>query len=821
MQTTTQPRPGGPPGEVGTAHAQAPRRRTPPPAAPQPQRTQREGGSWFVLWPEDGLVTVLLAAAATYITIASIQSVNWAPGLQILTPIALIALVVGILAVQQRFLPNVVVHTVAVAGGCALALWLTARAVVPGKSMRLLLRNLGIWVQHLLHNQPATNTDDIFLLFIAALSFLLAYLTMWLVFHSRRPWLAVLANGVVLLINLNWAPDSDLFFLVLFLLAALLLLVRFTLADNVRAWRARHLRYSPDLNWDFLQAGAIFAGIVMLIAYLVPAGTVNPVLNEIVNNPNGVLQGVEQRWEGLFGGLNGSGKNAVSFFGSSLQLQGSVSLPSTEVLRYTSTDPDQYLITQTYDNYDGHATWTQSLTQAHNYASYQEYPDVTTAHRTASQTIDLTGIGNGAHNLFAAGTPETFSVPSQGLQTITGNYPVAWLSQQALIAGQSYTAQSYLSTATVDQLRQVPFATGGGGDFPDAILSLYLDPNADANDIAPEVSSTAQQWTTGTTNPYDAAEAIEAHLRTFTYSTQNGVVPANEDAVVWFLNTKKGFCTFFASTMALMMRSLGMPARIASGFSTGSYDASRHDYVERGTNLHVWTQVYFAGYGWINFEPTQTFNTFARPTATTQTPVSTSPTGNATGTARHGSPTPKLQPTDSGSGPGGGPGGIGSVLFAIGLSVGFLAALLVLLVVVFLVWWRALYQGSSPVAGRLARVARLGGWTGKPPALNQTPYEYADQLGLAVPEASAPVHELADLYVRERWGGQRAAPGASLAVYERARVALTRAIVRRWHEIPAWLLERLAPVIRPLVGARDRFVRRVNRLLDALVAPPD
>src|SRR5262249_57422376 len=118
--------------------------------------------------------------------------------------------------------------------------------------------------------------NSVFLLFLAILSFLLAYISVWLVLHTRRPWLAALANGVVLLINLNFATeDKTIIYLVVYLMTTLLLLVRFTLAENTRHWRARGLRYSPDLGWDFMQAGAIFAVIVLLLAYLLPVGSSN------------------------------------------------------------------------------------------------------------------------------------------------------------------------------------------------------------------------------------------------------------------------------------------------------------------------------------------------------------------------------------------------------------------------------------------------------------------------------------------------------------------------------------------------------------------
>src|SRR5579863_10099402 len=178
MQTTISPPAGQPPAPPAA----------PPPAVPpsgtEPSRTRR---ALFALWPEDGIITVLLLCLAVYITIASIQAVNppWAPGMGILTPLTLVGLLVGLLAVQQRLLPPLAVHLLAVVIGCALAFWQTAVAVLDGDK-GVLWAHLGSWLGRAVHNQ--TNDDSsIFLLFLAVLSYLLAYLSFWLVIHSRRP----------------------------------------------------------------------------------------------------------------------------------------------------------------------------------------------------------------------------------------------------------------------------------------------------------------------------------------------------------------------------------------------------------------------------------------------------------------------------------------------------------------------------------------------------------------------------------------------------------------------------------------------------------
>lgn len=781
-------------------------------AAPTPARRPL-----FVLLPEDGVITVLLLALAVYITIASIQGVTppWAPGMQILTPLTLLGLLIGFLAVQQRVISPLFVHLFAVVVGCVVAFWQTANAVVGGQ-WGVLWAHLGIWLQRAVHNQNSSD-NTVFLLLLAVLSYLLAYLSFWLVIRSRRPWLAVLANGVVLLINLNFASPDLLIFLVLFLLVSLLLLVRFTLAEHMRLWRFRRLRFSPDLSWDFLQAGAIFAVVVMLLAYTLPVAAPNSAISQIWTDPGTVWQGVVHRWESLFGNLNGPGNNGLSLFSDTLQLRGNVDLPSTEIFRYNISDPTQYLVTQTYDTYDGRLNWSQSVTQSHGYDANATLPSsapLSTVH-TVTQTVYLTNIGNGQRTLFAAGEPQSFNLPSDVPETTEGDIPTSWGSQRVMINGDKYTAESYVSSATVGQLEAVPYASASPNGYPQAIIDRYLINNNTT--IAQQVSQTAQQWTTGTSNPYDAMVAIESQLHLFHFSYHNGTIPPDEDAVVWFLNNKSGFCTFFASTMALMARSLGMPARVASGVNVGTYDEKQHDFVEKGTDLHAWTQVYFAGYGWINFEPTASYPLFERGIPGGGPLASVTASAQASGTAgAHGTPTPRFRDTEV-------PTGVAPTSPAVttfrdlGLTLAFLFALALLVLAGFLLWWRALYRGMNPAAGAFARVTRLGAWSGSPPRRDQTPYEYAGELAEVIPQERQALTRLSDLYVRDRWGEERAAGDETEPLYRRVQLALGRAIASRWREIPGWLLARLGGLwtrLAPTRGALRRRWRRVSHYWD-------
>ncbi|HMO60291.1 MAG TPA: transglutaminase-like domain-containing protein, partial [Roseiflexaceae bacterium] len=100
------------------------------------------------------------------------------------------------------------------------------------------------------------------------------------------------------------------------------------------------------------------------------------------------------------------------------------------------------------------------------------------------------------------------------------------------------------------------------------------------------------------------AEALEAYLRNLPYSYQVEPIPQRGDAVEQFLfEMRSGYCTYYASAMVVMARSLGIPARMAVGYATGEYDAVEGVYRIREADAHAWPELYL-GDRWVVFEPT-------------------------------------------------------------------------------------------------------------------------------------------------------------------------------------------------------------------------
>src|SRR5882757_6476353 len=157
-----------------------------------------------------------------------------------------------------------------------------------------------------------------------------------------------------------------------------------------------------------------------------------------------------------------------------------------------------------------------------------------------------------------------------------------------------YEAESVLSEPDPGELRLAPNTVAGGG-----ARYLALPP------LDSRISGLAEEITASAPNNYDKAVVMERYLRThFGYTLDLGrTVP--RDPVAYFLfERKKGHCEYFASSMAVMLRSVRIPSRIVAGFRGGEFNDLTDQYVVRASNAHSWVEAYFPTYGWVSFDPT-------------------------------------------------------------------------------------------------------------------------------------------------------------------------------------------------------------------------
>jgi transglutaminase-like putative cysteine protease len=206
---------------------------------------------------------------------------------------------------------------------------------------------------------------------------------------------------------------------------------------------------------------------------------------------------------------------------------------------------------------------------------------------------DIQMISGNSELLFAAAEPTT--ILSRGRRTFMMDRSRIQ-SRFIYGLGSVLNVTSEISDATPDELRSA--AT----DYPGEIKARYLT----VPESCWQVEPLTRKVTAGKKSPYEKAEAIRDYLsQNFQYDLNTPATPAGEDPVPYFLfNEKRGYCDVFSSAMAVMCRQAGIPARWVTGFATGELDSKDGQFHVRIKDYHAWVEVYFPGYGWIEFDPT-------------------------------------------------------------------------------------------------------------------------------------------------------------------------------------------------------------------------
>jgi transglutaminase-like putative cysteine protease len=159
-----------------------------------------------------------------------------------------------------------------------------------------------------------------------------------------------------------------------------------------------------------------------------------------------------------------------------------------------------------------------------------------------------------------------------------------------------YEAESQLVEPDVDELRLASNLAPGGMD-----AYLQLPP------LDPRIPPLAEAITTAAPSNYDKAVAVEQYLAThFGYTLELPRSLPHDPLANFLFERKKGHCEYFASSMAVMLRSLRIPSRIVTGFRGGEFNDLTGQYVVRASDAHSWVEAYFPGSGWISFDPTPT-----------------------------------------------------------------------------------------------------------------------------------------------------------------------------------------------------------------------
>jgi transglutaminase-like putative cysteine protease len=720
-----------------------------------------------------GLLLVMLLALAW-----SLQRAEWFDHLEFLVPVALFAAIAGALLGLSR-LSVVFVLPASALLGTGVVLWTVGGEFFPDLdqvSRLVLLRGDALdWTRIVVDGGFAPQLSP-YALGLGTLMWVTGFIAAYTLYRHHRVLDSILLVGVALVGNML-ATFADLFaFLVLFSLAALLLWLRVALVSREDSWRVRRVTENLDVPAQIMRSGVTFIAGSIALAWVLTTVAVAAPLTGVWNNLDGIWFTVRDQFEGVFGGLSGADSRIKgTSFSLSFRVSGSWNSSDGPVMTVASLHP-YYMRTITYDMYTGHGWMTSEGSDRRVAAGDRTFPGYTperplSADSFTIETVTVEIQRSVGRNVFTPGYPTTAFAPlvihePGGLPLLGGLQ-----SGVRLDTGKGYQITADISIASEAML------AGAGTNYPAEVAATYLSTEGVTNrtaDLARQVVEAASA-----TDPFHRAKALANYLRTdprFKYATV-AALPSEpgRDLVDFFLfdpTGQVGYCEYFASAMAVMARTLGLPSRVAVGYAPGEQvESGVYQYRER--QAHAWAEIYFPGYGWQIFEATHSIAPVTRlPGAGTVPPVGPSSGGDPARPDFEGknlgnvSDLPSFEPLPGGFQPGG-PRPADESRIGNATVIIVLLGLLALLVIWRLMRIRRLSRFLVPGDRQWQRLALAADRAGIAQRPAETFYEYASWLEEQLPQQRAEIRQIADGKVWQSYSG-RSISSELIARLERA-----------------------------------------------------
>jgi transglutaminase-like putative cysteine protease len=484
-----------------------------------------------------------------------------------------------------------------------------------GFGVKTLLSRLFDWSLGLATGEPAFDPVAVTLVWALALWAVAAWAG-WMVRRYDQPFLGVLPAGALLVVSQSYVGGNFTFLLLLLGVTWLLLaLVGHTARE--RRWQVAEIDYALDIRVDLTIVTIWLTSALVVMAGIAPSVSVRQVaeLAQRLIWGQPLEAGPVARSLGLqpqpiqptaFDKVRVGGLPRRHLLGSGPELsQRVVMIIHAGATHFQSFDyaqdkrashlefpPRYYWRSLIYDRYTGRG-WLTGKTKTVTYSA-GEPVIVQTAEVSKTSGVltrqELRVVGDLGGLLHVAGM----------LVTVDQDYEVAWRAAGdafgATIAATTYQAESLVPVVTEAELRTARSV------YPEAVRHRYL---ALPNEVPARVLALARDLTATEPTPYDRARAIEAYLRTFPYDLNLPLPPPDRDVVDYFLfDLQRGYCDYYATAMVVLARAAGLPARLVVGYASGTYDAANERYLVTEADAHAWPELYFSGYGWIEFEPT-------------------------------------------------------------------------------------------------------------------------------------------------------------------------------------------------------------------------
>jgi len=549
-----------------------------------------------------------------------LQAANWAEGLNQVHNVAVLAFGVGLALGYSRFSKRAVIW-LALGYMAVLIPWRLMGAVSFGEDQLYLLDKLTVvfgrlftGVKELLGGRAVQ--DQFFVVALMCLPFWFAGLFSGYQLTRHANFLKViLPNGVLMfLIHVYHFTTKDYtwMFSVYFFLA-LVLLSRLKFLEDRRKWVQTRVQVSSESGLDMTTTTVAVATALIVLAWATPY-VIPPSAEGMIfwRNTYGKIF-PSNRFENLFASVDKEKRPQPRSFQTELELGTRTSQSDQAVFKVYAPQsagdfPRMYWRGQVYDSFEDGRWQITSENEIRRYSAEGDM-DIPNSgfRRRLGFTFDIASDGQSV--IYTAAQPiwvnhdaiMLYSEVSEGVFDVSAFRAIPPLEQ-----GDLYRTGSLLANPTIPELRQA------GQDYPDWVLAKYLQM---PEDFSTRIRELAQEITANYENPYDKAAAITLYLRSeINYSATVEIPNDTVDPLEYVLfDGKEGYCNYYASIEVMMLRSLGIPARLAVGYAQGESNLQNSLYVVRERDLHAWPEVYFPDLGWIEFEPTANQDPLKRP----------------------------------------------------------------------------------------------------------------------------------------------------------------------------------------------------------------
>ncbi len=553
---------------------------------------------------------VLLFMAALWLVGLRIQATDWTDRLSLVQFAMLMAAILGMALGASKFTRSAVIWMSAAFSLIALT-WLTT----------LLLPSGLIWAEKLLSlsRQVSSSLANFFrnegirgsLLFMVSLLFAfwwLGFLAGFQLLRSGKPWMPLSVIFVTLLIIDYYPPvvRSRYVYTGLVVLFLFLLLCRLYYLQSQQRWKEKRAMVDFGAGYDISRSIAISASLLLFAAWGIP-GFIRMLTPGTTEQQKFVdfWGPLQDRFENMVSDLRAPRTGSTDFFNKNLSLGTEISTEETPIFSVTVSEPRArgyryYWRGYSYDRYE-EGGWSNTVDQYHLITS-ADWPQQLPQQNSQQQVfLRYTWLYPRSRILYIPGSPLSISREINWVaEDVEGGLDgVTILSNESIYKDQAMQVEAVVNVPAMDELQSA------GQEYPDWVTERYLQV---PEDLPVRISALAAEITAGLETPFEKAQAVTKYLRdNIKYNNVVEPAPDTEDPVEWFLfETKEGFCNYYASAEVLMLRSLGIPARMAVGFAQGEKQDRENEFLILLKHAHAWPEVYFPGYGWVEFEPTVT-----------------------------------------------------------------------------------------------------------------------------------------------------------------------------------------------------------------------